>query len=216
MIQQIIKKINCPNCSKENEVILWEKINVNMNADLKEKLFDESINNMNCKYCGYKSRIDIPLYYNDTKKNYFIYLVSNFPVGKAEEEDLINNLNDKTLNILNEKYDNKIRLVFDYYNLLEKITIFDADLDDRAIEGCKILARTQLKLLEGRAAFAGMEGNNLIFNFFAKEEREATSSFDIPKEMYEEVKKVIDSKDKEKSYSFRLIDVKYAVRMLMN
>ena len=187
-----------------------------MNADLKEKLFNESINNMNCKYCGYKSRIDIPLYYNDAKKNYFIYLVSDFPVGKVEEEDLTNNLNDKTLNILNEKYDNKIRLVFDYYNLLEKITIFDADLDDRAIEGCKILARTQLKLLEGRAAFAGIKGNNLIFNFFAKEEREATTSFDIPKEMYEEVKKVIDSKDKEKSYSFRLVDVKYAVRMLMN
>lgn len=216
MIQQIIKKISCPNCSKENEVILWEKINVNINPDLKEKLFDESINNMICENCSYKSRIDIPLYYNDAKKNYFIYLVSDFPVGKVKEERLINNLNNKALNILNKKYDNRVRLVFNYYSLLEKIVIFDTDLDDRAIEGCKILARTQLKLLEGLATFVGVEGKNLIFNFFKKEDKESGSSFEIPKNMYEEVKKIIDNKDKEKSYSFRLIDVKYAVRMLMN
>lgn len=216
LIQQIIKKINCPNCTTENEVILWEKININMNPDLKEKLFDESINNLECKNCGYKSRIDIPLYYNDAKKHYFIYLVSDFPVGKEEEDKLIKTLNDKTMTILNQEYNNKVRVVFEYYNLLEKINIFEAGLDDRAIEGCKILARTQLKLLEGRGAFAGIEGDKLIFNFFEKEDKEAVKSFEIPKAMYEEVKQLIENKDKENGHSFRIIDVKYAVSMLMN
>lgn len=216
MIQQIVKKINCPKCETENEVILWEKINVDMNPDLKEKLFSESINNLTCKNCGHTTRVDIPLYYNDAKKHYFIYLVSDYPMGVEEEEKLVSNLNDKTLTILDEKYDNRIRVVFDYYNLLEKILIFDSGLDDRVIEGCKILARTQLKLLEGRAAFIGEEKDNLIFNFFEGEETIATKSFDIPMAMYKEVKKVIEDKDKEEGHSFRIIDVKYAVRMLMN
>lgn len=216
MIQQIIKKINCPHCNEENEVILWEKVNVDMNPDLKEKLFTETINNMKCKNCGYEGRIDLPLYYNDVKNKFFIYLVPDFPVDKKEEENLLNNLKSQTLNILDKEYNNRKRLVFEYYNLLEKILIFDAGLDDRAIEGCKILARTQLKLMEGRAAFAGIENDEITFNFFDKEEKEASKSFSVPKAMYEEVAAVINGKDKKPADDFKIIDVKYAARMLMN
>lgn len=216
MIQQVIKKINCPHCNEENEVILWEKVNVDMNPDLKEKLFTETINNLKCKSCGYVSRIDIPLYYNDAKKKFFIYLVPEFPIDKKEEKNLIENLKAETLNILDASYNNRKRLVFEYYNLLEKILIFDANLDDRVVEGCKILARTQLKLMEGRAAFAGIDNDELTFNFFEKEEKEAKRSFTIPKAMYDEVAAVIGEKDKEPADDFKIIDVKYAVRMLMN
>lgn len=216
MIQQIIKKINCPHCNEENEVILWEKVNVDMNPDLKEKLFKETINNMTCKNCGYTGRIDLPLYYNDTKKKFFIYLVPDFPIDKKEEDNLVANLKAETLNILDSGFDNKKRVVFEYYNLLEKILIFDADLDDRAVEGCKILARTQLKLLEGRAAFAGVEKDELVFNFFDKEEKKAEKSFTVPMAMYAEVLKAIEKKDDQPKDDFRIVDVKYAVRILMN
>lgn len=216
MIQQVIKKINCPHCKEENEVILWEKVNVDMNPDLKEKLFAETINNMKCKSCNYVSRVDIPLYYNDAKRKFFIYLVPEFPIDKKEEDNLLANLKSETLNILDVGYDNKKRAVFEYYNLLEKILIFDADLDDRVVEGCKILARTQLKLMEGRAAFAGIEKDEITFNFFEKEEKEAKKSFTVPKAMYDEVSIIIKDKDKHASDDFKIIDVKYAVRMLMN
>jgi hypothetical protein len=216
LIQQIIKKINCPHCNEENEVILWEKVNVDMNPDLKEKLFAETINNMKCKSCNYVSRIDIPLYYNDAKRKFFIYLVPDFPIDKKEEDNLLTNLKAETLNILDSGYDNRKRAVFEYYNLLEKILIYDADLDDRVIEGCKILARTQLKLMEGRAAFAGIEGDQITFNFFEKEDKEAKKLFSVPKAMYDEVAKIIKDKDKDNGDDFKIIDVKYAVRMLMN
>ena len=216
MLQQIIKKINCPNCDEENEVILWEKVNIDMNPDLKEKLFTEKINNLVCKKCGFISRVDIPLYYNDTKRKFFIYLVPDFPIDKKEEEKLLSSLREKTLNILDDGYNNRKRIVFDYYNLLEKIIIFDAELDDRVVEGCKILARTQLQLMEGRAAFAKFENDELVFNFFEKEEKEASKNFSVPKAMYVEVEKIIISKDIETNDEFKKIDVQYAVRNLMN
>lgn len=216
MLQQIDRKINCPNCGKENSVILWEKINVDMNPDLKEKLFDESINNLVCAHCGYKSRVDLPLYYNDAKKKFFIYLVPDYPVGSKDEQELIGNLNSQTLGILDGGYANKQRVVFEYYTMLEKIGIFDEGLDDRAIEGCKILARTQLKLMEGRAAFVKKDGDKLVFHFFEKEDKEASKTFDVPMAMYEDVKALLEEKDKEDPSSFRIVDVKYAARMLMS
>ncbi len=216
MLQQIIKKINCPNCNEKNEVILWEKINVDMNPDLKEDLFTEKINNLTCTKCGSISRINIPLYYNDNKRKFFIYLVPDFPIDKKEEEKLMDSLRSKTLNILDEGYNNKKRVVFDYYNLLEKILIFDEQLDDRVVEGCKILARTQLKLMEGKAAFEKIENDELVFNFFEKEERKASKSFSIPKAMYYEIEEIINTKDAVNSDEFRKIDVQYAVKMLMN
>ena len=215
MIQQIVKKISCPSCGKEGEVILWEKVNVNMNPDLKEKLFDESINSFSCKACGYKGRVDIPLYYNDAKAKFFVYLVPDYPVGMKEEEELIANLNAQTLHILDSGYDQKIRVVFEYFSLLEKISIFDAGLDDRAVEGCKVLARTQLKLVEGRASFASLDKDSLVFNFFEKEDKKASQSFSIPRDMYDEVKSLMEKKDQEDSHTFRIVDVKFAVRMLM-
>ena len=215
MIQQIVKKISCPSCGKEGEVILWEKVNVNMNPDLKEKLFDESINSFSCKACGYKGRVDIPLYYNDAKAKFFVYLVPDYPVGMKEEEELIANLNAQTLHILDSGYDQKIRVVFEYFSLLEKISIFDAGLDDRAVEGCKVLARTQLKLVEGRASFASLDKDSLVFNFFEKEDKKASQSFSIPRDMYDEVKSLMEKKDQEESHTFRIVDVKFAVRMLM-
>ncbi|MDD2371747.1 MAG: CpXC domain-containing protein [Firmicutes bacterium] len=216
MLQQIIKKINCPNCSVENEVILWEKVNVDMNPDLKEKLFTEKINNLVCNKCGFVSRIDIPFYYNDAKAKFFIYLVPEFPIDKKEEDLLLANLRSQTLNILDSGYNNRKRIVFEYYNMLEKILIFDAKLDDRVVEGCKILARTQLKLMEGRAAFHKFENDELAFNFFEKEEKEAAKSFSVPKAMYDEIAEIINKKDLESGDNFRIVDVKYAVRMLMN
>ncbi len=215
MIQQIVKKISCPSCGKEGEAILWEKVNVNMNPDLKEKLFDESINSFSCKACGYKGRVDIPLYYNDAKAKFFVYLVPDYPVGMKEEEELIANLNAQTLHILDSGYDQKIRVVFEYFSLLEKISIFDAGLDDRAVEGCKVLARTQLKLVEGRASFASLDKDSLVFNFFEKEDKKASQSFSIPRDMYDEVKSLMEKKDQEDSHTFRIVDVKFAVRMLM-
>lgn len=186
-----------------------------MNPDLKETLFDETINNLVCKHCGYKGRIDLPLYYNDSKRKFFIYLVPDYPLGAKEQEELITNLNAQTLHILDKDYENKIRLVFDYFTLLEKISIFDLGLDDRALEGCKILARTQLKLVEGSATFAKMENNELHFNFFAKEEKKASQTFALPMAMYEEVKTLLEEKDREEGFSFRVINLKYAVGMFM-
>ena len=94
MIQQITEKMNCPQCGTEREVILWEKINVKMNPDLKENLLNGTLNMLKCKDCGYEARVDIPLIYHDMNKKFFIHFAPDYPV--SEEKTLIENLDKET------------------------------------------------------------------------------------------------------------------------
>ena len=214
MIQQIRKKINCPQCCTEREVILWENINVKINPDLKENLFNGTLNMLKCKDCGYETRIDIPLIYHDMDKNFFIYFAPDYPVG--EEKTLIKNLGKKTATLFNDFYNNRLSIVFDYKSLLEKIQIFDEDLDDRAIEVCKLLARTKLELKEGVAFYSETKNNKLEFVFFEKEDKNVchTHSFNIPKAMYDEVLSLVEKKDQGKGKEFRVVDLVFAVSVI--
>ncbi|AMP20683.1 hypothetical protein AZF37_05370 [endosymbiont 'TC1' of Trimyema compressum] len=209
MIQQIREKMNCPQCGTEREVILWEKVNVKMNPDLKEKLFDGTLNMLKCKDCGYGARIYIPLIYHDMDKKFFIHFAPDYPVG--EEKTLIENLDKETATLFDDSYNNRLRVVFDYKSLLEKIRIFDEDLDDRTIEVCKLLARTQLKLKEGIAFYSETKNNELEFVFFEKEDTSARHSFSIPKAMCDEVLNLVKEKDQDEGKGFRVIDLTFAV-----
>lgn len=209
MIQQIREKINCPQCGAEREVILWEKVNVKMNPDLKEKLFNGTLNMLECKNCGYEARIDIPLIYHDMDKKFFIHFAPDYPVG--EEKTLIENLDKETATLFDDSYNNRLRVVFDYKSLLEKIQIFNEDLDDRTIEVCKLLARTKLELKKGIAFYSEIKNNELKFVFFEKEDTSARHNFSIPKAMYDEVLNLVKEKDKGESKGFRVIDLTFAV-----
>ena len=209
MIQQITEKMNCPQCGKEREVILWEKVNVRMTPDLKEHLFNGTLNMLKCKDCGYEARIYIPLIYHDMDKNFFIHFAPDYPVG--EEKKLIENLVKETAMLFDDSYNNRLRVVFDYKGLLEKIQIFDEGLDDRTIEVCKLLARTQLELKEGVAFYSETKNNELEFVFFEKEDTNARHSFSIPMAMYEEVLDLVDEKDQDDGKGFRVIDLTFAV-----
>lgn len=209
MIQQVRKKMNCPKCGMEREVILWEKINIKINPDLKEKLFNGKLNILKCKDCGYEARIDIPFIYHNMDKKFFIHFAPDYPIGK--EKTLIKNLDKKTATLFDDFYNNRLRAVFDYKSLLEKIQIFDEDLDDRTIEVCKLLARTQLGLKEGIAFYSEIKNNKLEFMFFKKENASISHKFNIPKEMYNEVQNLIKEKDHDEGRGFRVIDLAFAV-----
>lgn len=217
MIQQIENKVVCPKCQTENDVILWEKVNVTMNPDLKEKLFSGTLNQLLCKECGHQSRIDIPLIYHDMDKKFFIHFAPEYPMG--EEEELITNLNQETMTLFDESYENRLRVAFDFRTLMEKIKIFDDGLDDRSVEVCKTLARLQLKLMEGEAFYDAKSEGGLQFFFIDAEDIKQGNfnnikEFTVPMDMYETVSELVDEKDNEDASGFRIIGIPFAVAIL--
>lgn len=217
MIQQITQKVPCPKCQTENEVLLWEKVNVTMQPDLKEKLFLGTLNFLKCENCNHETRVDIPIIYHDMDKKFFIHFAPEYPMDK--EEELVENLNQETKALFDASYNNRLRVAFNYRSLIEKVKILDDDLDDRAVEICKILARTQLKLMEGEAFYDSK--NEEFLQFFFVEAKDITSGnigdvkeFSVPIKMYTTVQDLVEEKDPGEHNGFRIVGLPFAVELM--
>ena len=81
-------EIDCPECGLKQEVSIWESINVTVDPDLKEKIFQGRINVLQCQKCGIESFIPVPLMYHDMRKK---FCVQFYPFNWLELDDFLQN-----------------------------------------------------------------------------------------------------------------------------
>lgn len=79
-------EITCPKCGNRQATTLWDSINVRLNPELREKLFNREINIFKCESCGTVAFIGHPLLYNDMKRN---YCVQYFPPEFLKDESFL-------------------------------------------------------------------------------------------------------------------------------
>ena len=65
-------KLKCDECGKEYEATMWHSINVDLNPELREKFFDNSLFNFKCPHCGNEHYIVYPVLYHDMKHNFMV------------------------------------------------------------------------------------------------------------------------------------------------
>ena len=136
MSKMHIEKITCPECGRENEYKFWDSVNVNLDPELKEHVLDGSIFDYSCS-CGYSTKLVHQFLYHDMEKKFMIQFSSPDNV-----EEYINSFEDVRKNpIINDNMMNRLRIVTDYNNLIEKIIIFDSNYDDKIIELIKCVYR---------------------------------------------------------------------------
>ena len=117
----------CSRCGAEHSVSVPQSVNVATDPDLKEKVRSGELFTWACPHCGASNLLSVPF-------------LSPAPLG-AEG--------------LQEGYTGRqVRTVGD---LVEKIKIFDADLDDITIEMCKFVTCQELKK-DVSLRFAGLNG----------------------------------------------------------
>ena len=130
-----IEQIKCPKCGKDAEFEIWNSINVDLNPEMRERVLDGTLYNFKCQHCGHEDKIAYPILYNDMTHNFMIYYCDEN--GVKEYEDALTNLMDNELT--KEITENaKYRIVTNYFQLAEKIKIFESGLDDRMIELLKL------------------------------------------------------------------------------
>jgi len=76
-----IKKIECPECGHNREVVVWSSINVQFNPEAKEELLEGKINSFHCDNCGCKRIIPLALLYHDMEKQ---FCAQFFPFGTMD------------------------------------------------------------------------------------------------------------------------------------
>ena len=129
----------CSRCGAEHSVSVPQSVNVATDPDLKEKVRSGELFTWACPHCGASNLLSVPFLYHDPDAHLMLVL-SPAPLGAKG---------------LQEGYTGRqVRTVGD---LVEKIKIFDADLDDITIEMCKFVTCQELKK-DVSLRFAGLNG----------------------------------------------------------
>ena len=164
MSTEISRPVSCPRCGEAVETRMWPGINAEVNPNLREQVLQETLFNWTCPACGYVAQMAYPCLYHDKGRKLMVYLVPN---GGKEDLDAV----DVDRAFPQIGYVQK-RVVSSLAELKEKILIFEAGLDDRAVELVKWALSAVVEKMDGKKpregyfSFAEEEKNRIGFVFF--------------------------------------------------
>lgn len=138
----------CPHCGAKTSIDYIPSINVQTEPELKEKVLSGELFTWTCPSCGGKALLKAPLLYHDPKERLML-LLTDLDL-KSEE--------------LPQGYSG--RLVGSAGELIEKVKIADAGLDDIVIEMCKYVTLSEMQK-DLRLHFFQLKGadSTLIFAY---------------------------------------------------
>ncbi|MBP3360502.1 MAG: CpXC domain-containing protein [Clostridia bacterium] len=137
------KAIRCPSCGQLQEITVWNSITVKDSPDLKADLLSGRVNIFKCGSCSHSGLVPAPLLYHDEDKK---LMISFSPCDDEQlKQRLFENVREtsKGSGELSGYSGYNLRFVCEYNSLLEKILIFDAGLNDKAVEIIKLLILSQ-------------------------------------------------------------------------
>lgn len=122
--------ITCPKCHQEGDFEYWSSINVDLNPELKEKIFNEEIFIWTCPKCGATVYVPFGTLYHDMKNHFMIFFSHEDPEeSKYELFEMPNGIG------IEKGY--TFRAVYGIFNFKEKIMILENGLNDISIEKLK-------------------------------------------------------------------------------
>ena len=131
--------ISCPSCGTQQDVQLYDAINVEAEPELKDALMLNQLNRVECSDCDLSFRVDLPLLYNDPANNVLIHWVPE--TEEASREEILEEF-DRSMEQMNEMMPAdtempKVRLVTSRVDLVELIFLIEAELNHRVVEYIK-------------------------------------------------------------------------------
>lgn len=137
--------IKCPSCGIQQDVELHEMVDVSTEPELKQALLENRLNRVSCTDCDAGFRVDMPLLYSDPKHNVLIHWI---PETKALPKERIIEDFDQSLEEINEMLPPDIavpnvRLVLTRVELVERIFMIEAGLNERVVEYVKYSIHTR-------------------------------------------------------------------------
>ena len=137
--------ISCPTCGTQQDVQLYDAINVGTEPQMKDALMHNQLNRVECADCDASFRIDIPLLYNDPKNKILIHWVPE--VGDVTREQILEDF-DRSMEEMNEMVPAdidlpRVLLVLSRVELVELIFMIEAGLNQRVVEYVKYSIHTR-------------------------------------------------------------------------
>lgn len=139
-------KIICPSCGNVSQASVVTSVNAVDSPELKDRILSGDLFIWACPHCGHRQLRKFPLVYTDPSENILICLTDQ-PLAADDLQGYTG------------------RLVTTVGDLIEKIKIFDAGLDDVAVELCKYI--TAQEYGTENMKFFRLDGsdNEMIFTY---------------------------------------------------
>ena len=162
----------CTACGRRHEVAIPGGINVAGEPELKARVKDGSLFVWECPDCGTANLARCQTLYHDPDQRLMVWLLPEGALPESRLEAVESALAAQVSEL--EGY--VLRRVSDVGSLIEKVNIHDAGLDDRVLEMCKYVTKTELaekdrqhaaEILDAPFKFYRIEGadNELTLSF---------------------------------------------------
>lgn len=210
------QSVKCPKCSQMSDVTVWSSITVKDSPDLKSDLLSGKINMFKCPSCEHMALMPHPMLYHDEEKKLMIsFSPTNDPVIKEQMFQNVRESSSKSGEL--EKLEGyNLRFITEYNELLEKVLIFDNELNDKVIEVIKLMILSQEvdKSEQRNCRFGKICDDGLEFMIHDFIENQVYTST-VPKSSYATVyKSLIESGMKPYSFDWEVVDSAYATHLL--
>jgi hypothetical protein len=156
MSQSSTMKLRCSQCGENIEITIWQSVNVRTDPSMKEELLGGQFFTYACQKCGSQQAMIYRMLYHDPDQKYMVWLV---PPPELQDAGLDTEEMHASLARL-ENY--HFRVVLSEKELVEKIRIFDQNLDDRLVESLKA------SLWELRKCRTDLGHDSLVFSELVK------------------------------------------------
>lgn len=130
------EKIECIHCKAKRMFDIWDSMNVNLDPELREKVFNDEVFLYTCPKCDHQTVVPYGTLYHDVKHRFLLFF------------DFFNpdDFNYKPIDVSNEPRvkNYTFRHVTSIWRLKEKIVILEKGLNDVAIERMKYKIKRDL------------------------------------------------------------------------
>lgn len=132
------EEITCPQCGKTSQFKVWDSVNTQTDEDMKAAVRSLEAFTMHCPGCGYEHIISYNFLYHDMDAAVMIYHAAD-----EKGEETAQQAFKQAMAVLHDAAHYTCRIVHSFDEMLEKLRIADAGLDDRIISLLKLLAERQ-------------------------------------------------------------------------
>lgn len=134
------EEITCPQCGKTSRFKVWDSVNTQTDEDMKAAVRSLEAFTMHCPHCGYEHVVSYNFLYHDMEEAVMIYHAAD-----ETGEETARQAFKQAMAVLHDAAHYVCRIVHSFDEMLEKLRIADAGLDDRIIALLKLLAERQVE-----------------------------------------------------------------------
>lgn len=170
-------EITCPYCASGEDVVVWDRIDVAEDPDLKERLLRKEVQQHICQNCGEDFILALPLLYVDEAKQMQVYYCPHFADalkeweasgGHTSQENLPHGVAEELARLFPDVPARaRLRLEPTYNGLIEQIHLREQGLDDRVMAVVKLALSsrylTEEEILFDEMFFLSLSDKTLLF-----------------------------------------------------